>query len=249
MLFRSNPEFYDHILYPEYDLPDLIILPSVWLQEQISNHALSRGTKVIQLHHPVDTKEIEFIERSQPIPFHIAGKPAHEDRNGTWDFMQAVPDGTIVTQSEDLAYHIRRQYRFSTVYTEVSDNKTMYQLGNLLVFPRKYGGNCLPLNEALAHGVPVIMPNISPNNHLLPQEWLVNTEFEGFFEPRMRVDYYKSDINSIRERIDWFNNVDFAEQSRKARAIAETISWNALLKVNDPAKFKLGPMLGVFTDV
>lgn len=225
----ENPEFYDHQLYSQYEMPDLIILPSVWLEEQIRNHAESRGTKVVQLHHPVDTTEIEFVERSQVIPFHIAGKQATNDRNGTWEFMQAVPDGTVATQSDDLAYHIRRQYRFSTVYTEIADNKTLYQLGNLLVFPRKYGGNCLPLNEALAAGVPVIMPNISPNNHLLPKEWLFDCHWEGFFEPRFRVDYYQSNINSIRDKIDYFNNIDFASASRQARAIAETISWNTLL--------------------
>jgi hypothetical protein len=225
----ENPEFYDHEMYPQYEMPDLIILPSVWQIDYIRNHAESRGTKVIQLHHPVDTTEIEFVPRNIPIPFHIAGKPATNDRNGTWDFMQAVPDGTVITQSEDLAYHIRRQYRFSTVYTNIQDNNQLYQYGNLLVFPRKYGGNCLPLNEALASGVPVIMPNISPNNHLLPAEWLVNAQHEGYFEPRMRVDYYKSNVDSILDRINWFKSVNFEEQSRRAREIAETISWNALL--------------------
>ena len=225
----ENPEFYDHIVYPQYELPDLIILPSVWLEDYIREHAESKGTKVIQLHHPVDLEEFPYRERTSAFPIHIAGKPAANDRNGTYDFMNACPEGIVTTQSEELAHQIRSRYRHSTVYTGIEDAQFIYKLGDIMVLPRKYGGNCLPLNEALASGMPVIMTDISPNNHLLPPEWLVPTHYSGQFAPRFTIQLHQAEKPALYEKIEWFKTVDMAEQSRKAYEIAKTISWDALL--------------------
>lgn len=224
----ENPEFYDHVKYPQYDMPDYIILPSVWKQEEITAHANHRGTKVVQIHHPVDLDEIKFVERHSYKFMHIAGNPAAHDRNGTWDFLQACPDGLVTTQNKVFANLIRKRYRQSRVLDNITDNKTLYELGDILVLPRKYGGNCLPLNEALASGMPVIMPDISPNNHLLPKEWLVKAYITGSFEPRTKVDIYTVDHDDLRNKIDWFRQQNIAEQSRRARSLAETISWEHL---------------------
>lgn len=223
-----NPEFYDHIKYPQYDMPDLIILPSVWLQNEITAHATSRMTKVVQLHHPVDLEEFPFTERSSHRFMHIAGKPATHDRNGTWDFLNACSDGIVTTQSEEMARMIRRRYRNTRVMTNIESPQDIYRYGDVLVMPRKYGGNCLPLNEALASGMPVIMPDISPNNHLLPKEWLVPATVTDHFEPRTRVDIYSTDIQALYNKLDWFRTQDMPTLSRQAYEIAKTISWDAL---------------------
>lgn len=223
-----NPEFYDHIKNPHYPMPDRIILPSVWMIEEITSHAERRGTSVTQIHHPVDRAKFPFRLRSGSTALHIAGKPAANDRNGTYDFLNAYPQGTVATQSDDLAYNLRRQYRHSTIYKGISEAKTMYDLGDFLVLPRKYGGNCLVLNEALSSGLPVIMTNISPNNHLLPQEWLVGAKHAGYFEPRTRVDLWEADPIELAGKIAWMQ-VNIEEQSKLADKLADTISWDTLL--------------------
>lgn len=38
-----------------------------------------------------------------------------------------------------------------------------------MILPRKYAGLCLPMNEALMSGLPVIMTDIEPNNVILPK--------------------------------------------------------------------------------
>lgn len=225
----ENPEFYDHVKYPQYDMPDLIILPSVWKLDEITQHANSRGAKVVQIHHPVDLDEIPFVERNTCKFMHIAGKPAAHDRNGTWDFLNACPDGLVTTQSSDLATVIRQRYRHARVKTGIDNPNFLYQMGDVLVLPRKYGGNCLPLNEALASGMPVIMPDISPNNHLLPSDWLVPAYVTGSFEPRTQVDIYTVDHAALVQKLQWFREQNMAEQSKRARSIAETISWQHLL--------------------
>jgi len=223
-----NPEFYDHIKFPQYDMPDMIILPSIWKEEEIRQHAESKGTKVVQLHHPVDRENFPFKQRTTGNPIHIAGKPAVNDRNGTWDFMRACPDGTVTTQDNEFANRIRQRSRHSKVYTNIEQPQQIYSMGDILVLPRKYGGNCLPLNEALSSGMPVIMPDISPNNHILPKEWLVSVNPAGFFEPRTRVDIYQADVNALAERIQWVKE-NIESQSKLADEIANKISWTTLL--------------------
>lgn len=225
----ENPEFYDHIKYPQYELPDLIILPSIWKFNDINRHATSKGTKVVQLHHPVDRDEIHFRLRDTVKPLHIAGKPAANDRNGTWDFLQACPDGVVVTQDKQLADRIRKRYRSSRVLDSVEDQNQMYQLGDILVLPRKYGGNCLPLNEALASGMPVVMTDIEPNNNILPKEWLVSASCVGEFYPRTKVDIYEAHPDDLRDKINYFTKANIQQESQKASDIADTISWETLL--------------------
>jgi glycosyltransferase involved in cell wall biosynthesis len=225
----ENPEFFDQFKYPDYPLPDMVILPSVWLEQEIRDFCEPRGVKVVQLHHPVDRDEFPFIERTTSKPIHIAGKPAAYDRNGTWDYMNACPDGRVTTQSEDLAWNIRKKYRASNVFTNIENPRRIYEMGDVMVIPRKYGGNCLPLNEALSSGMPVIMPDISPNNHILPKEWLVPAEVTGHFEPRGKVDIYTANPDALRAKVEWFKNQDMKKQSQIANKIADTISWKTLL--------------------
>lgn len=225
----ENPEFYDHIKYPHYAMPDTIILPSVWLEPEIRKHAEGRGTKVFQIHHPVDREEHPFRLRSGHNFMHIAGKPATQDRNGTWDYMKVCPDGRVAVQNHDLSKQIAMRHRNAKIYDRITDNKVLYELGDILVFPRRYGGNCLPLNEALSSGMPVIMPDISPNNHLLPKHWLVPAYKTASFEPRGIVDIHSVDIFALQQKIEWFKQCDIQEESKLADEIAESISWPTLL--------------------
>ena len=224
----ENPEFFDPFKYPEMAMPDLIILPSVWKMDEIKAYAEPRGTKVIQLHHPVDRAEFPFTQRFTNKAIHIAGKPATNDRNGTWDFMEAYPSGIVTTQSDDLAWRIRHKYRHSNVFTNLATPQEIYGKGDVMVLPRRYGGNCLPLNEALSSGMPVIMPDISPNNHLLPKEWLVSAFKSDSFEPRGRVDIFSCNIDELRDRIEWVK-ANIETESKRANEIADTISWQTML--------------------
>lgn len=225
----ENPEFYDHIKYPQFELPDLIILPSNWKEKELRKHAESKGTKVIQLHHPVDREEIEFKLRTTTKMLHVAGKPAANDRNGTWDFLQACQNGVVTTQDHNLAERIRRRSRHSRVLENINDLNYLYQMGDVLVLPRKYGGNCLVLNEALASGMPVIMPDIEPNNNILPKEWLVPAVKTSEFYPRTKVDIYQVNPDDLRAKIAYYTPSNIEAESRKASEIADTISWETLL--------------------
>ena len=224
---QINPEFFDHYDH-EYPLPDMFILPSTWMQKEISMFAKAKRVQVKHLHLPVDREQFKYRPRTTKKLFHIAGKPAHHDRNGTWDFMQAVPNGVVVTQDEAFARQIRNRYRHCNVFTGIASPEQLYQFGDIMILPRRYGGNCLPLNEALSSGCPVIMPNISPNSDLLPDEWLVPATQTGKFYAHTNVDIYSVDPAGLRAKIEEIKTWDIREESEKANQIAERISWEAM---------------------
>lgn len=223
-----NYEFFDHFVNPHYPHPDMLISPSMWNYDVIDSFAKEHGVKHIYLHHPVDREEFKFKLRNTAFTMHIAGKPAAYDRNGTEDYLYAVPNGLVITQNDHFAQLLRSKFRHSRILTNIEEAHQMYEYGDILVLPRRYGGNCLPLNEALSCGLPVIMPDISPNNHLLPEHWLVPAKVINTFTPRTKIDIYAVDQTALAEKIEWFRTCDIAKESQLANEIAESISWETL---------------------
>jgi glycosyltransferase involved in cell wall biosynthesis len=106
-----------------------------------------------------------------------------------------------------------------------------YSSGDVLLMPRRFGGLCLPVNEALGAGMPVIMPDISPNNTWLPDEWLIPASRKGTFRAKQHIDFYSVDHRALAAKIDQL--ASDAEFYTKALATAadlrEQLSWKNLL--------------------
>jgi hypothetical protein len=75
-----------------------------------------------------------------------------------------------------------------------------------MVLPRRYAGLCLPMNEALMSALPVFMTNISPNNYVLPSEWLVKTRLIETFRTKVRIELFEADALALAEAIDNYVN-------------------------------------------
>ena len=223
-----NYEFFEYFTDPHFVKPNVFISPSMWNYKIVDKFAKAHGSEHYYLHHPVDRSVFKYVERDKVKFFHIAGRPAAQDRNGTYDFMNAYPNGVVATQNEQMARQIRSRYRHSNVFLGIEDATQLYHIGTVMVLPRKYGGNCLPLNEALSSGCPVIMPDVEPNNHLLPKEWLVPARFQSKFKPRAEVDMYQVDHKELRNKLEEFKAMDIKAQSQKANEIADSISWETL---------------------
>jgi glycosyltransferase involved in cell wall biosynthesis len=101
---------------------------------------------------------------------------------------------------------------------------------DVLIMPRRFGGLCLPVNEALGAGMPVIMPSISPNNLWLPSDWLVPATKTGSFMARTRIDIHETDPRELAAKIDQFatDTAFFNAAQKQARDMAEGLSWTAL---------------------
>lgn len=251
---QYNYEFFDWFANPHYPMPDMLAAPSRWHFDEIDDFAKKHGIKHEYLHCPVNRKALPFKERDRAYTFlHIAGKPAAHDRNGTETVIAASrhvknPNASIVIHfqgEQGLAHQATHSFDYYVDYLHAhgSDRNIMmaqldyenyadlYKDADVLLLPRRYGGNCLPVNEALSCGMPVIMTDISPNNDLLPRHWLVPTFKIGEFTPRTTVDIYASNDVVLAQKIDEFANAApwwVALQSNNANAIAEQISWDTM---------------------
>jgi glycosyltransferase involved in cell wall biosynthesis len=214
VFIQSNYEFCDH-LNNTIELPEKFLMPSYWKIKEMKDRF--GEDRVEYLPPPVDAGEFKqaaddnFNRPSEVTPhfLHIVGTLAANDRNGTMDLLQALP-----YCKTDFRLTIKSQDALPQAYI-INDRRIRYQIGNEklqyklymgfdgLILPRRYGGLSLTTNEALMCGMPVIMPDISPNNELLPKKWLVPAHKKGEFFTRTMIDIYEVKPQDLADKIDW----------------------------------------------
>lgn len=260
---QYNYEFFDWFK-ADFPKPDMLIAPSQWHFYQVDNFCKYYGLKHIYLHCPVDREKLKFREITKARTFlHSVGRSAAHDRNGTYTVIEASKHlkteakilmhfqgeqglGHQVTSTyEDYERHIAEhgnKLRITSVRGDIENYEDLYTMGDVLLLPRRYGGNCLPMNEALSCGMPVIMSNISPNSEFLPREWLVDAEKKDVFAPRTTIDIYGCDPVALAQKIDQFYNLDaeyMREENLIANRLAQDISWQEMKPKYEEAFTKL----------
>lgn len=250
---QYNYEFFDWFAYPEYPKPDMLIAPSRWNYDVVDKWCKDNSVKHVYLHCPVDRTKLPFKVRNQAKRFlHLAGKSAAFDRNGT----ETVIDASKFVESDvEIVIHFQGEQGLGHQATntiadyeariqsngnpdkvkiqrkDYDNYEDIYPEFDVMLLPRRYGGNCLPLNEALSSGMIVFMPDISPNNNWLPPHWLLPAQKIGQFEPRTVVDIYGVDPRELAKRIDWFANNSqgvIQTESQVANALAGQIDWEVM---------------------
>lgn len=223
---------------------DVLGVPTPWHYEDFPD------PKII-LPVPIATDRFSFNGSNSARKFlHIVGKPAANDRNGTRDLVNALE---FITSDVQITIHSMLQPTGADNYVEAMlrgkrygrnvrvvleratpDNYWETYTGHdVFIMPRRYGGLCLPINEALGAGMPVIMPNISPNSEWLDKRWLVEAEKNFVFTPGRRggsIDVYKVDPQKLAAKIDEFatDNKLYERAAEEARTLAGKYSWAEL---------------------
>lgn len=237
-VLQYNFEFLDYLKDPSKPLPDLFASPTTW-----GWGAVPFDNKMI-LKVPVNRQAIPFRSIAKARTFlHVVGRPAAEDRNGTLTFINALVQmrepvkALFFTQNEAYAEQITACIGGanipSNVTTEVRHGNMLhygdlYKEGDVLVMPRRFGGLCLPMQEALSAGMPVIMPDISPNGDMLPKEWLVPARIKGTLQTRTLINVYDADEHSLASKMTWFAQLSpkrMLEQNARASGLAGILSW------------------------
>lgn len=211
-VLQYNFEFLDYLQSPNLPLPDLLVAPTLWRYDEVNYK--NKGVLPV----PVATEH--FATRELPEVantfLHIVGKPAVHDRNGTSDLLKALQfvtaDIEVIIKCQQKAYVEFLSSGFAIpqnvglyIDTEPVENYwDNYKEGDVLVMPRRYGGLCLPVNEALGAGMPVIMPAIDPNDTWLNAEWLVPATKTDEFMARTTIDIFTTDAQALAEKIDQF---------------------------------------------
>lgn len=242
---QYNYEFLDYFRSPDLAPPSILGAPSTWNTDIVKKLNIA---PVQDWPVPVNRKKIPFREITECKTFvNIIGRPAIADRNGTTAFLTAAKRlgskfNYIVylqspTDPKAKAYfrpvrrflNIMQKHSYLKVIEDVPDYEDIYKLGDVLVIPRKYGGLCLPMQEALSAGMPVIMTDIQPNNDRLPPEWLVPAAKMGSFKAHTDIDIYEPDVEYLVEVMNRFENDAFMECSnREADDLADAMSWKNL---------------------
>lgn len=154
----ANPELYAG--YPA----DIIRVPTHWSLDK-----MPKGVRVLP--HPVARDVLPFRERTECKTFYHPVAPAMLDRNGTDLLMRALP-----FVEEECRLVIRSHHRSPLgridkvgkvqvrwIHGHTDDYWDSYpQEADVMIMPRRYGGLCLPIQEAASLGMPAIMTALDP---------------------------------------------------------------------------------------
>lgn len=240
-VIQPNYELFPYIKNKTYPKPDLWAFPSQWHLNDVP------FPNKMFLPVPIATDRFEGMQDkpAKAINFlHIVGKPAANNRNGTDLLIDALPhiksviNLTIKCQSKPHLTAFMHQANPPSNVKVIFDFNYQpeywqnYKDQHVLIMPRRYGGLCLPVNEALGAGMPVIMPDCEPNNLWLPKGWLVPVKSTSSFEANNTVEMNDVDPVELAKKIDDFanNNNDLWKLSvSQAALLAADNSWEKLL--------------------
>lgn len=204
---QPNWELFDGLVQPNMPHPDQYLMPSYWYLEEMQE--LFPNTVYL----PPPTIASDFMEVNQlnlkrkgkPRFVHVIGKPAIYDRSG-WSLIMDALQYTksdfelVVFAQHEITGYADPRVKYNVF--DIEDQTELYKGFDAMIYPRRYGGLCLPMNEALMAGIPVIMPDISPNNKVLPKEWLLPAYISDYFDGRSRIDIYSVPPKLLAQKID-----------------------------------------------
>lgn len=213
---QINYEFFEPLANRSLLLPSKILMPSYWHLDDLRR--MTAPGRVEYLPPPTFTDDYESIrkenyERTGKRRFlHIAGKMAAHDRAGTLSLIDAMKhvegDFELVVKVQSGEMLRTDDHRITLDYSFPKDEKELYRGFDAMIHPRRYAGLNLPMNEALASGLPVIMPNIEPNNRVLPMYWLVNAQLATSFFARTQIDVYATVPVQLGNKIKELATID-----------------------------------------
>lgn len=169
-VIQGNPEFVRHGQpdYEHFAHPDAWWWPTSWRVDRLPPGKIM----------PVPMPDLPVVARDPHAPgplraFHVTGKRAFADRNGTnavidalrsfdrdveftmWGLDHCLPP---IEGAKRMTLNVRNE--------GVEDRWEMYRDQHVLVLPRRYAGLCLPALEAAASGCAVMMTDTPPNGEL-----------------------------------------------------------------------------------
>jgi glycosyltransferase involved in cell wall biosynthesis len=248
-----SPELWDEaeqrgirtVLHANYEFLDERDRPTVWAAPSLWNFdRWPAGT--VHLPVPIETDRFPITDKPSTARrfLHVVGRPAIHDRNGTLDLLLAlrhVKSTISVTVTCQHPGYVGGLINDHSIHTPGNvtltvepgdtenywDNYTGY---DALILPRRFGGLCLPANEAIGAGMPVIMPDTNPNDTWLPPEWLVRSTHAGEFRAKQHITYVRTDPQVLAEKIDQLaQDPEFYGLAvTKALTLRDKYSWETL---------------------
>lgn len=201
--------------------PDLIIAPSLLDQLHFG------GSE----HIPVPV-EVPWKERTRAKVFvHNAGNGGLGGRNGTRELLEAMKyvksPIQLIVRSQVALVNLPRDPRITYEIGQKPVDK-LWTTGDVFVFPEKFNGLSLPLQEAYASGMLVMCGNRFPMNTWLPTEPMIPVQ--KYTKERIALQFDSAVYNprDIAATIDAWYDTDITAFSHRGREWAEQNSWQKL---------------------
>ena len=229
---QFNYEFLDFLYHKNLPFPDLLASPSTWHLDEVKQRF---PTRVEHLPVPVNREAVPFKRRDKLRKIlHTAGTPAVEDRNGTLTLIEAMRH-----VKSDVSLEVKTQKHIEVTAPLVKtiinfgkpDNYSdLYGDHDAFVMPRKFGGLCLPMNEAASAGMVVISSKVSPQTEWLPEGVLVDTHVSKQIMTKTMIDINETDPIKLAEKIDeWAGDENlFGKLSHHMNELADELDWKKM---------------------
>lgn len=218
---------YECTRYPFPYFPDVIAGCSPLEKETYSD------VDVTVINAPVP-KALKWKKRTKARVFvHNAGHGGLGGRNGTHNLIKAIPlvksPAKFIIRSQ---FELKLPYDDPRVEIRVGDfpYETLFSEGDVFVYPDKFGGSCLPLQEAHASGMLVMASNRHPTNTWLPLAPLI--PIRGYKKETIIRPFDSAIIDpaDIARTIDEWYDKDITEYSLMGRVWGGANSWEVLKK-------------------
>lgn len=207
--------------YPKHvQLCETVIVPSA-----LDEKYYPQGTFIPV---PVD---IPWRQRERARHFvHNAGNGGLGGRNGTRELIQAmkfVVSPLKLTIRSQVAIQQPDDTRV-TLKIGQFDPSELWNEGDVFVFPEKFNGLSLPLQEAYASGMLVMAGNRFPMNTWLPKEPLIPVE--KYVQERNVIKFESAVYNprDIAAKMDEWYDRDICKLSQSGQTWAQAHGWEAL---------------------
>ena len=241
-ILQYNFEFLLNMSNPEAELPDVLLAPSLWNIEQIEKMVDGR-CRVIPLPPPTDSTLFENVRQKNMSKdhnrlLHVGGKFAAKDRNGTETVLKMLryskANYELVITTQKFPGLDLKDSRVTVDNSNPENREELYNGFDAMLLPRRYAGLCLPMNEALISGLPVFMTDISPNNLMLPKEWLIKSEHINIFQAKSLINVYDGNPEHLAAIVDeYIDN----KNKREMKDSALQIGLNNFAKNNLKDKY------------
>lgn len=209
---------YECTPYPNPYVADLILSPSL-----LDLDYYPGSTLVI-----VPTGAVPRLRERARVFVHNAGNGGLGGRNGTKELLEALqhvrsPIKLILRSQVPLKVpnDPRIDYRLGTF-------ENIWDEGDVFIFPEKFNGLSLPIQEAFASGMLVMCGDRRPMNKWLPTEPLIPVD--NYKKERIAVEFSCAQFSpkAIAEAIDEWYDKDISHYSQLGITWGQQNSWNNL---------------------
>lgn len=166
---------------------------------------------------------------------HNAGHGGLMGRNGTEELLQAIylvkSPAQFLVRAQKWPYKTPPRLGRVEVVKESVPYSELYDKGDIFIFPEKFNGLSLPLQEAYASGMGVMCTNRYPMTTWLPTALMIPESGVKKSQIAPRLNWFDESVVSpkdIAATIDEWYGKDISIYSEKGRLWAEDNSWEAL---------------------